>query len=90
VNDAAAVRVRQRVAHLPGHVDGFRDGQRQPPRQRAARHQLHHQVRVARGGGAEVVDRDDARMLQARERPCLAREAGAPMWIVRIGGDFGP
>ena len=79
VHDAAAVRVRERLAHLAGDVDRLRHRQRQPPRERAARHELHHQVRVAGGGGAEVVHGDDARMLQARERARLAREAGAEM-----------
>ncbi len=69
------MRVGQRVAHLEGHAHGLGRGQRQQLREGAALHQLHHQEALALLV-PEVVNPDDVRVVQQRQRPSLPGEAG--------------
>ena len=55
---------------------------RQPPGQRLALQQLHHQE-VDVTLPADVVEGADVRVIQARDRPGLAREAGESLGILR-------
>ena len=79
VNDAGLVRVTQPIQHLDDDRDLLRDRQRralaQPPQQVLPLEQLHHDVGRAVGVIAEIEDRDDAGVAQARDRARLAFEA---------------
>ena len=86
VDDAARVRVGERVAELARDHHRLAGRQRQPLGERAARHQLHHDVALAGRRGAEVVDADDAGVLEPRQRARLAREASAEVGIGRALG----
>ena len=79
VDDAGAVRAVERVGDL--RADAQHVGERQRPAreargQRLALDQLHHQV-VGVALAADVVQRADVRMVEARDRLRLALEARA-------------
>ena len=48
--------------------------------------ELHHQVGLAAGQPPDPIDRDDVRMAQQAQRPCLAHEA---VDVVRRGQELG-
>jgi hypothetical protein len=83
VDHALGVRGRQSVRELPRVVDRLSKRQRparEPLAQRLALEQLHHGERH-RALAPEVVDREDARVRERRDRLRLALEAGE-----RLGG----
>ena len=87
VDDAGGVRLREPVRHLRADLEDAPHGQRAAVEhhlaQRVALHQLHHDVRHSRGL-ADVVDRDDVRVVERGRRARLLREAAEPQ---RVGGE---
>ncbi len=80
VNDAAAMRRVERLAHLPGKVQHPRGRQRSffdQLLEGAPFEQLHHDERLA-VVFAELVNRTDVRVLQRRRQAGLALESGQP------------
>ena len=85
VDDALLVRLLQRAGDLPGVAERLFQGERalfQPGRDRLPFHQLHHQV-----VGPDVVKDTDIGVVQGRNRPGLALEAGVELLASDFDGD---
>ncbi len=80
VEDAALVRVLHDRAGRPEGAEELRPGEAGADRlgERPARDELHRVEETAVRKAAEVVDRDDARVVELRGRPRLGVEAGRP------------
>ena len=91
MHDAGAMRRRQRLGDLHAELERLLDRQRaalQPLRQALAFEELHHQEQPGRAAAvgrqlADVVERTDVGMLEARNAARLALEAIAPDGIGR-------
>ena len=85
MNDALAVRLRQRSRNLRGIQERRLHGKRsalQPGRYRLALHQFHDQV-----VRPNIVERADVGMIQRRNRARLALETGAELLMSDLDGD---
>ena len=88
MDDAGAMRLDQRRRHLDADVDRRRGVERSASGQVAQRSAIHELVgdEVRAGHVADVVNRDDVRVVQRRRRPGFADEAGQAVLIVGRGG----
>ena len=89
MDDAGAMRLGQRRRHLDADVDRRRGVERSASGEVAQRSAVHEligdEVRARRV--ADVVNRDDVRVIQRRRRPGFADEAGQAVLVVgRCGG----
>ena len=89
MDDALAVRVVERIADLRDEFErlgGVQAGAVQDLAEVGAIDELHDEVEMAFARLAEIVDRDDAGVLELGEGARLAAEAGDELLV---GGDFG-
>ena len=89
MDDAAAMRVPERVEHLHAQVRGLRRRERpEPIRQIVERlppHELHHHQQLVVLLMMELVDGRDARVIETRERDRLGAETLQQVRVGQVG-----